>query len=96
MIREGRTGMVTIKQIAERAGVSTATVSNVLHGKTKRVSAANVEKIRKLIKEMGYVERMGLRVLHNERSRLIAVIVNYHKEFEETVLSDPFYGRAVG
>ncbi len=88
--------MVTIKQIAQRAGVSTATVSNVIHGKTKRVSPANVEKIQRLIDEMGYVQRMGFRVIQNGRSRLVAVIINYHKEFEETVLSDPFYGRAVG
>ena len=32
--------MTTIKDIAERAGVSTATVSNVIHGNTKKVSKA--------------------------------------------------------
>ena len=30
---------VTIKDIAEELGVSTATVSNVIHGKTKKVSS---------------------------------------------------------
>ena len=54
--------MVTIKDIAEKAGVSTTTVSNVIHGKTKKVSPANIEKIQNLIKEMGYVQKMGLRV----------------------------------
>lgn len=88
--------MVTIKQIAERAGVSTATVSNVLHGKTKKVSPANVKKIQQLIEEMGYVQRMGFRVLHNSSSNLIAVVINYHNEYEEAILSDPFYGQAVG
>ncbi|WP_306288791.1 LacI family DNA-binding transcriptional regulator [Ruminococcus sp. SR1/5] len=28
--------MATIKEIAQRAGVSTTTVSNVIHGKTKK------------------------------------------------------------
>ena len=46
--------MVTIKQIAERAGVSTATVSNVIHGKSRKVSAKTVERIQALIDEMGY------------------------------------------
>jgi 1,4-alpha-glucan branching enzyme len=54
--------MVTIKDIAEKAGVSTTTVSNVIHGKTKKVSPANIEKIQNLIKEMGYthIELMGI------------------------------------
>ena len=66
--------MVTIKDIAEKAGVSTTTVSNVIHGKTKKVSPANIEKIQNLIKEMGYVQKMGLRVLRHGNSRLIAVV----------------------
>lgn len=43
----------TIKEIAERAGVSTTTVSNVIHGKTKKVSPATIQKIEGLIREMG-------------------------------------------
>ena len=30
-------GRVTIRELAEAAGVSTATVSNVIHGKTKKI-----------------------------------------------------------
>lgn len=36
--------MIRIKDIADRAGVSPTTVSNVIHGKTGRVSKATVEK----------------------------------------------------
>lgn len=88
--------MVRIKDIAERAGVSTTTVSNVIHNNTKKVSPENIEKINKLIKEMGYVERMGFNVLRNEHSRLIAVVVNSHKTYEESLLADPFYGQIIG
>ncbi len=88
--------MVTIKEIAAAAGVSTTTVSNVIHGKTKKVSPATIQKIEALIKDMGYVQKMGLRVLNNENSQLIAVVVNYHKDFKDSILGDPFYGKIIG
>lgn len=88
--------MATIKEIAELAGVSTTTVSNVIHGKTKRVSPATIQKINKLIKELGYVQKMGLRVLNKESSQLIAVIINTHKDFKDSILGDPFYGKILG
>ena len=84
----------TIKEIAERAGVSTTTVSNVIHGKTKKVSPATIQKIEGLIREMGYVQKMGLRVLNKERSQLIAVVIN--KDFRDSILGDPFYGKLIG
>ena len=36
---------ITIKDIAEELGVSTATVSNVLHGKKGKVSRKTIEKV---------------------------------------------------
>lgn len=88
--------MATIKEIAQRAGVSTTTVSNVIHGKTKKVSPANIQKIENLIREMGYVQKMGLRVLNKEKSQLIAVVINHHKDFKDSVIGDPFYGKIIG
>ena len=88
--------MATIKEIAELAGVSTTTVSNVIHGKTNKVSPAMIEKINRLIKETGYVQKMGLRVLSRESSQLIAVVVNFHKEFRDSLLADPFYSKVLG
>lgn len=88
--------MATIKEIAELAGVSTTTVSNVIHGKTKKVSPSTIKKVEHLIKELGYVQKMGLRVLNNEKSQLIAVVINYHKDFKDSILGDPFYGKIIG
>lgn len=88
--------MATIKEIAELAGVSTTTVSNVIHGKTKKVSPSTIKKVEQLIKEVGYVQKMGLRVLNKEKSQLIAVIINYHKDFKDSILGDPFYGKIIG
>ena len=38
--------MITIKEIADMANVSTTTVSNVIHGKTQRDVAGNQEQSR--------------------------------------------------
>ncbi|PJM73751.1 hypothetical protein CS006_00755 [Bifidobacterium primatium] len=49
-----RTGNVNIRDIAEAAGVSTATVSRVMRG-GNRVSEATRAKVRKVIEELGYI-----------------------------------------
>ena len=51
--------MVTIKDIASATGVSATTVSNVINGKTGRVSAETVAKINKAIDDLGYVPNMS-------------------------------------
>lgn len=88
--------MVTIRQIAERAGVSTATVSNVIHGKVNKVSPSTIARIQRLIDEMGYVREKGQTVSHSCGSKLVAVIIHFHRSFENTALSDPFYGVITG
>ena len=50
--------MVTIKDIASATGVSATTVSNVINGKTGRVSQQTIQKINDAIKELGYVPNM--------------------------------------
>ncbi len=45
--------MVTIKDVAARAGVSVATVSHVLNG-TRKVAPATAERVRRTIEELGY------------------------------------------
>lgn len=88
--------MVTIKDIAQKAGVSTTTVSNVLHGNTNRVSAAKVELVSRLIEEMGY--ETGHNVLRRKetKSQIIAVILYVSKEYEKSILADPFFGETMG
>lgn len=39
---------VRISDIAEELGLSTATISNVIHGKTKKVSDETVERVQAL------------------------------------------------
>ena len=50
-------GKVTIKQIADMAGVSIATVSHVIN-RTRYVSPELVERIERIIRETGYSEKI--------------------------------------
>ncbi|MET9230028.1 LacI family DNA-binding transcriptional regulator [Lentzea sp. NPDC003310] len=66
---------VTLKDIAEAAGVSVMTVSNVINGKSARVSADTVERVRRIIDERGYVPSASARSLAANQSRLIGLLV---------------------
>ncbi|MCI6534269.1 MAG: LacI family DNA-binding transcriptional regulator, partial [Lachnospiraceae bacterium] len=68
--------MITIKEIAEEAGVSATTVSNVLHGRTKKVSPEMIKKIQDLLEEKNYVPRFGLNALTNRKSKMIGVLIS--------------------
>ena len=88
--------MITIKDMAEIAGVSPTTVANVLHGRTKKMSKETLKKVQDVIDRSNYVSNMGARVLANYGSRIIGVIMNYDRRAENNALSDPFYGTIVG
>lgn len=63
------------KDIAQRAGVSTATVSNVINGNFHKVSQATIEKVQKVIEEMGYSPSATARSLASRESRIIGVVI---------------------
>lgn len=88
--------MIRIKDIADHVGVSTTTVSNVLHGKEQRVSPETRRKIEAAIKEMGYIPSMGAIMLAKERSSIIGVILFDKGSRNEPTLTDPYYGSLVG
>ena len=59
---------VRICDIAEELGLSTATVSNVIHGKTKKVSDATVQRVTALLEEREYIPNMaGILLAQNTR-----------------------------
>lgn len=66
---------MTLKDIAEKAGVSMMTVSNVINGKHKRVSGATIEKVNRIIKEYNYVPNLSARSLTAKSSHIIGVVV---------------------
>ncbi len=88
--------MVTIREIAERVGVSATTVSNVIHGKTRKVSPETIQRVRDEIRASGFVPRQGLEVLAQKRSHLIMAVVHTTAHFQRTPVSDPFFGQTIG
>ena len=88
--------MIRIKDIADRAGVSPTSVSNVIHGKTGRVSKATVEKINRILKEMEYVPSISARMLANNSSGLIGVALGFMKKGNASSFEDPFVSAMLG
>ncbi len=66
----------TLRDVAELAGVSARTVSNVVNGYA-RVTERTREKVERAIKELGYRPNVLARNLANGRSGQIAVVVPY-------------------
>jgi len=65
---------VTIREIADRAGVSIATVSRVLNGRSD-VSADTRELVTRVIQENGYTANRSARSLSGGRTGLVGVVV---------------------
>lgn len=81
---------VRIADIAEELGLSTATVSNVIHGKTKKISDETVKRVQALLEERQYIPSMAGILLARNDSRIIGVVVNNHEKYEGKVLEDGF------
>ena len=81
---------VTIKDIAEELGLSTATVSNVIHGKTKKISERTVCKVQEKLQESGYIPNMAAVLLAQNSSKIVCVMLSEHEKYEGRMLEDPF------
>ena len=66
--------MVSIRHVAERAGVSVATVSNAIN-RPDRVSPSTRSRVRAAIDELGYVRSESARQLRAGSSNLVALLV---------------------
>lgn len=74
---------VNIKDVAESAGVSIATVSQVL-GNKGRISEKTRKKVKETLDKLGYVYNQNAANLRSRQSNLIGLIVHD--------ISNPFYG----
>ncbi len=83
--------MVTIEDIAKEAGVSATTVSNVIHGRTNKVSANTVDLINEIIRRRGYVPNLSARAMKTRSSKVVALINHLESRDQEKFMSDPFF-----
>ena len=81
---------VRICDIAEELGLSTATVSNVIHGKTHKVSDETVKRVQALLEQRQYIPSMAGILLAQNDSGIIGVVVNDHEKYESHTLEDVF------
>ncbi|ROR31826.1 LacI family transcriptional regulator [Mobilisporobacter senegalensis] len=88
--------MATIKDIAQIVGVSCTTVSNVIHGKSGRVSAETISRINDAIETLGYVPNMSARSLVSNSSKVIGVINHLVPSSSGSFVEDPFHSAFIG
>ena len=67
--------MVKIVDVANRAGVSIGTVSNVINGRTKTMGAGILQKVQEAIADLGYQPNRAARFLKTGHTPLIGLLV---------------------
>lgn len=87
-------GRVTLRDIADEAGVSMMTVSNVVNGNRARVSPETIERVQRIVAERGYVPNSSARSLAARSSRLIGLLVPAADE--DSLTLSPHTGAMLG
>lgn len=79
---------IRIVDVADALGLSTATVSKVIHGKTEKISEETVKRVQQELESSGYIPNMAGVLLARNNSRIIGVVINDHVKYEGRVLED--------
>ena len=87
--------MITIKELAEILNLSTTTVSNVIHGKTKEVSKATIERVQEALTKYEYVPNISASNLARNKSKIIGVALLARPDKYPNLLTDPFISELV-
>lgn len=91
--------MVTLKDIANEAGVSKMTVSNVLNGNHSKVSQKTIEKVNTIIKKYNYIPNSAARSLSVNSSKIIALCLSntfLTPERKTDPFESPYNSRLIG
>jgi len=67
---------ISMKQLADAAGLDVSTVSRALRGDQKRVAASTIERVQMLARELGFVADPVAASLRSGRSRMLGVVVH--------------------
>ena len=81
----GMLDRVTIGDVAERAGVSIATVSRVVNGRYG-VAQATLDRVKVVIADLGYESSLIARSLRSQRTNVIGILVTDIEPFSAEVL----------
>ncbi len=79
--------MATLEDVAKKAGVSRSTVSRVINGQA-HVAAQTRERVRRVIRELGYHPHSLARGLVTKRTRVVAMVI---PETVSRLFSDQFF-----
>ena len=85
----------TLKDVAERAQVSTATVSYVLNDK-KSISEQTKARVYDAIRDLNYVPDLSARSLSSRDSKLIGIVIPQTEPGSKLMLQNDFYSEIVG
>lgn len=88
--------MITIKEIAQQLGMSTTTVSNVIHGKPGEVSEETRRKVEEFLRKVDYVPNINARNLAQNESKIIGVALKAREDKYENLIMDPFVAELIG
>ena len=82
--------MIRLQDIADMAGVSRTTVSNVINGNTKKC-LETIDKITRILKEQNYIPHMGSVMLSGHGSRIIGVVLDLPLPMECSLCRIPLW-----
>lgn len=85
----------TLKDVAQRAGVTTATVSYTLSGK-RPISEQTKRRVMEAIAELDYVPNLDARSLSMRDSKLIGVVVPQTEPGNRLMFQNAFYSEILG
>ncbi|HVJ07013.1 MAG TPA: LacI family DNA-binding transcriptional regulator [Acidisarcina sp.] len=72
----------TLSDVARKAGVGITTVSRVVNG-GDQVSPQTLQRVKKVIQQMGFIPNQAARVLKGERTKIIGILI--------PSIADPFF-----